>query len=71
MPVLNQNILNKVKCLNMGDYVSSMDSLVNIKDKMDFTVAYLLAYGRGRHRDVRFEEAVQVARYKIADASPP
>ena len=69
MPVLNQNILNKVQYLNMGDYVSSMDSLDDIKDKMDFTVAYLLAYGRGQRRDVRFEEAVQVARYKIADAS--
>ena len=67
--VLNESRLNRVRYISMADYVSSMDSLDTLEDKMAFTTRYLLAFGPGQERDVSFEEAIYIARLKIADAS--
>ena len=67
--ILSEQILRKVKYISMEDYMSSMDSLENLEDKMAFTTRYLLAYGAEQNRDVPFEQAVHIAKMKIADAS--
>ena len=67
--ILSEQKLRKVKYISMEDYMSSMDSLENLEDKMAFTTRYLLAYGAEQNRDVPFEQAVHIAKMKIADAS--
>ena len=67
--LLTDDRLNRVQYISIADYMSSMDSLDDFEDKMEFTTRYLLAYGVGQQRDVSFAEAIHIAKVKIADAS--
>lgn len=67
--LLSEYQLNQVKYVSMADYIRKMDELEYIEDKLAFTTRYLLSYGAGQQRDVPLEEAIHVAKMKIADAS--
>ena len=67
--VLNERRLNEVRYVSMADYVRQMDTLQSLEDKMAFTTRYLLSYGTEQQRDVSFEQAIHIAKLKIADAS--
>lgn len=65
---LTQEQLNNVHYISISDYVNRMDAIENFEDKMAFTTRYLLSYG-AEQRDVSLEEAIHIAKVKIADAS--
>lgn len=71
MARLTKQQLDQVRYVSMADFSSRVDQIEDIDDKLEFAVAYLLDHGRSNEEAPEYpiEEAIHIARMKIADAS--
>ena len=71
MARLTKQQLDQVRYASMADFSSRVDQIEDINDKLEFAVAYLLDHGRSNEEAPEYpiEEAIHIARMKIADAS--
>ncbi len=70
MPKLTREQLAHAKYISMADYAAKVDQIKGFKAKLEFTAMYLLSHGmNGAQTDYTFEEAVHLARVKLADES--
>ena len=65
MPTEFEKKLQKVKYVSMIDFSKQIDEIKNMDDKLAFTVEYLLSHVE--FVDCALDEAIEIARMKIAD----
>ena len=66
---LTQVEINKIKYISMADFSKKIDSIENIDDKLKFARQYLVLHGTNGEPDCSLEDAINIARMKIADAA--
>lgn len=70
MPKLTKEKLQNAKYVSMADFAAKLDQIQGFKAKLEFTSMYLLSHGiNGTKTDYTFEEAIHLARVKLADES--
>ena len=67
--ILSDDALNQIQYVSMADFMRRVDEFDDFDDKLAFTTRYLLAHGMHEGRDHSFDEAVHIAKMKLADAS--
>jgi len=66
---LTQAEINGIKYISMADFSKRIDKIENIDDKLKFARQYLILHGTNGEPDCSIEEAINIARMKIADAA--
>ncbi|MBQ9276465.1 MAG: hypothetical protein IJ226_02610 [Clostridia bacterium] len=69
MPNMSKEAFKDVKYVSMVDFCRRIDEIQDIDDKREFATKYLLTYGmNGAQQDYSLNEAIHIARVKLADA---
>ncbi len=69
MPNMSKETFKDVKYVSMVDFCRRIDEIQDIDDKREFATKYLLTYGmNGAQQDYSLNEAIHIARVKLADA---
>lgn len=69
MPKLKKSQLAQVKYVSMADFYNQVDQFEDFNDKLKFTTRYLLTHSNVRNPDYSIEQAIHLARVKLADTS--
>ncbi len=68
---ITQEELKTLKYISMADFSKRIDMYTNIHDKLSFASQYLILHGSNGEPDCSIEDAINIARMKIAEASVP